>query len=63
MSSDGLGILAPFQLKPIAFVPARNSDAVPLPRGHNLVVLNAEQPVWSATVRAHLVAASRSWSL
>lgn len=36
---------APFQLRRIPFVPARNSDAVPVPEGLDLVVLNSGQPL------------------
>ena len=34
---------APFKLRRIAFVPARDSDAVPVPQGLDLVVLNEQQ--------------------
>ncbi len=36
---------APFQLRRIPFVPARKSDAVPVPEGLDLVVLNSGQPL------------------
>lgn len=34
---------APFKLRRIAFVSARESDAVPVPQGLDLVILNEQQ--------------------
>lgn len=42
--SSALQTTAPFKLRRIAFVPAQQSDAVPVPQGLDLVVLNERQP-------------------